>query len=626
MDCTFADLVNVDELQLLFDQFTRLTGFGTAILDMEGKVLVAAGWQDICTRFHRTASDTAARCRESDTIMAGHLRDGEEFSLYRCGNGLIDVAVPVRIDGEQVARLYSGQFLFEPPDLGFFRRQAEESGFDEPSYLDAVAMVPVVTEEKVRLVMGFLCRLAETIGGMGLAGKKIEANGLIVRNSREVLFRLRNSAGWPIEFVSDNVTQFAYAAQELTSGRVPYASIVHPEDWGRVVSEVDERFSRGVDRFQLEYRIVTKEGDVRWVEERATAERDEVGRIGFYLKVLKDITERKKAEETLLLTQHCVDNAFIGICILNKDRILMANRQMCRSLGYSPEELMSMSVFDIDPFVNRDQFERLVREFHEKGYNSFESRHRRKDGTTFPVEVTTTRVRFGDRELGISFAQDITARKCAEERLRDSLAEKTVLLKEVHHRVKNNLQIICSLFDLQSDHITDESSRKFVRECENRIHSLALVHEKLYQSGTFSSINFRDYIGSLARHLFSTFEQARDLIAFRVDVEDVSLEMDEAIPCGLIINELVSNALKHAFPGDREGVITIRCRAGEGGLVTLDISDNGVGLPAGLDFRTTETLGLQLVSMLVTQLRGEIELLHDEGTAVVVRFRRKTGN
>lgn len=291
-----------------------------------------------------------------------------------------------------------------------------------------------------------------------------------------------------------------------------------------MISEVDERFSRGVDRFQLEYRIVTKEGDVRWVEERAIAERDEGGRIGFYLKVLKDITERKKAEETLLLTQHCVDNAFIGICILNKDRILMANRQMCRSLGYSPEELMSMSVFDIDPFVNREQFERLV------------------------------------------------------------------------------------------------------RACENRIHSLALVHEKLYQSGTFSSINLRDYIGSLARHLFATFEQARDLIAFRVDVEDVSLEMDEAIPCGLIINELVSNALKHAFPGDREGVITIRCRTGEGGLVTLDISDNGVGLPAGLDFRTTETLGLQLVSMLVTQLRGEIELLHDEGTAVVVRFRRKTGN
>lgn len=341
----------------------------------------------------------------------------------------------------------------------------------------------------------------------------------------------------------------------------------------------------------------------------------------FSCSFVTDITDRKKAEEALLITQHCVDNAFIGISILDGERILKVNQQMCRSLGYTPEELMSMSVFDIDPFVAEEQFSRLLKEFHENGYNSFETRHRRKDGTTFPVEVTTTRVRFGDRDLGISFAKDITARKSAEELLRASLAEKTVLLKEVHHRVKNNLQIICSLLDLQAESIPDDQSRKYFRDSQDRIRSMALVHEQLYRSRDFASIDFNDYIENLATYLFNSYVRDLGRISLRVDAEHVTLNIDQSIPCGLILNELVSNALKHAFPDNRSGEIIIGLSSGADEWISLAVRDDGVGFPADLDFMNSRSLGLQLVDMLVKQLQGRIEMKNDNGASCVVRFR-----
>jgi len=219
-------------------------------------------------------------------------------------------------------------------------------------------------------------------------------------------------------------------------------------------------------------------------------------------------------------------------------------------------------------------------------------------------------------------AWSIVEKKRADEKVLSSLAEKTVLLKEVHHRVKNNLQIICSLLDLQSDSIRDEKSRDIFLDSQNRIRSMALVHEKMYQSESFACINFGEYINNLTRYLFSAVANDPDLITLNVDVGDFSLEIDQAIPCGLIVNELVSNSLKHAFPDDRGGEITVRCHAEEDGLITLTVSDNGVGLPPDLDVGTTDTLGVQLVTMLVKQLKGHIEFERDKGTAFTIHFRR----
>jgi len=225
---------------------------------------------------------------------------------------------------------------------------------------------------------------------------------------------------------------------------------------------------------------------------------------------------------------------------------------------------------------------------------------------------------------------DISERKLFEESISTALEEKVVLLQEVHHRVKNNLQIITSLLDLQSDYIHEEGSRRFIRESQNRIRSMALVHEQLYKSGDLSSIDFASYVDELANSLFLASAVDQQKIGLLMDVRHIELDMDRAIPCGLIINELVSNAIKYAFPEGRSGRIAVTClNAGEG-VVLLEVSDNGVGLPAGLDFRRTDTMGLQIVNLLTKQLQGSIEHRADGGASFTITFPgdppgRKTG-
>jgi len=186
----FVDLVDIGALRGLCESFTELTGAVTAILDLEGTILVATGWQRICTQFHRVNPETAARCRQSDTVLAGRLHSGEPYNVYRCRNGLVDVAVPIHVCGEHVANLFTGQFFFEPPDIAYFRRQAEEFGFDERTYLEALAQTPIFTEQQVRSMMDFLIRLAQMIGETGLARVRLQDANQQLRQHREHLEEL----------------------------------------------------------------------------------------------------------------------------------------------------------------------------------------------------------------------------------------------------------------------------------------------------------------------------------------------------------------------------------------------------------------------------------------------------
>jgi two-component sensor histidine kinase/DNA-binding NarL/FixJ family response regulator len=233
-------------------------------------------------------------------------------------------------------------------------------------------------------------------------------------------------------------------------------------------------------------------------------------------------------------------------------------------------------------------------------------------------------VRERTQELGranASLKAEIIEREHAEERVRASLREKEILLKEIHHRVKNNLQIISTLLDLQSEHIEDERSLRYFRDSQDRIKSMALVHEKLYQTRDFISINFGEYLANLARYLFNSYITDPDRISLKLDVAPATLEIDQAIPCGLIVSELVSNSMKYAFPDGRGGEIAVRLRVEGDSGIELMVRDDGVGLPPGLDFRNTDSLGLQLVTMLVSQIRGEIEPGNEGGTSFIIRCR-----
>ncbi len=202
----------------------------------------------------------------------------------------------------------------------------------------------------------------------------------------------------------------------------------------------------------------------------------------------------------------------------------------------------------------------------------------------------------------------------------ESLEEKNVMLKEIHHRVKNNLQVISSLLNLQSAQIKDPGTLQLFRDSQNRVRSMALIHEKLYQSHDLARINFKNYVESLSSVLARSFAAETREVTFCLEIEQISLGIDQAVPCGLIINELVSNSLKHAFPGSRKGEVTIQFKIVEGQRLHLIVGDNGVGFPDTIDFQHTSSLGLQLVNSLVHQLEGSIEIRRTTGTEFRIDF------
>jgi two-component sensor histidine kinase len=206
-----------------------------------------------------------------------------------------------------------------------------------------------------------------------------------------------------------------------------------------------------------------------------------------------------------------------------------------------------------------------------------------------------------------------------EERTRE-LHEKEVLLKEIHHRVKNNLQVICSLVGLQADSSQDETVRAVLSDVTDRVRSMALVHEKLYQSSDLSQIDFAEYARGLLGYLWRAHGNAAAVVRLTLDLELVALPIDTAVPCGLILNELAGNALKHAFPGRSEGEVTVSLRESVDGRICLCVDDNGVGLPAGLDWRQAQSLGLHLVQLLSRQLDAEVEYSGGEGTRFALVF------
>jgi two-component sensor histidine kinase len=219
--------------------------------------------------------------------------------------------------------------------------------------------------------------------------------------------------------------------------------------------------------------------------------------------------------------------------------------------------------------------------------------------------------------------RDITEKKQAEVDLRNSLKEKEVLLKEVHHRVKNNLQVISSILNLQSSYVKDDNTLHILRESQNRIKSMSFIHESLYQTKNFSSVNFSEYIINLSKNLVHSYQVYGDFVELDYQVGNIRLNLDQSIPCGLIVNELVSNALKYAFGEGQKGKIRVELQEEEG-QITLMVSDDGKGLPEGFDYNTTETLGLQLVLTLTEQLDGMLQLDSSpgKGTKYLITFEK----
>jgi two-component sensor histidine kinase/ActR/RegA family two-component response regulator len=307
------------------------------------------------------------------------------------------------------------------------------------------------------------------------------------------------------------------------------------------------------------------------------------------------ITKPFQAEEVLarvetLLSLHAV-----------RKKLETRNMELLRA----NEELASVNVALSCEIMERKQAEAAVRQYQDQLEDLVRERTAELD------------------RVNSSLIAEVNERTRAEEKVLVSLREKEILLKEIHHRVKNNLQIISSLLELQSQSLNDDQSLRYFRESQNRIKTMALVHERLYASADLASINVHEYLENLTSHLVSSYLEDPQLLILEVDVGEFTMGIEEAIPCGLIVNELVSNSLKHAFPMRRGGSIAVTCHPAGEDMVLLGVSDNGVGFPDGLDFTCSETLGLQIVNLLTRQLRGTIELRNDGGASFTIRFPAK---
>jgi two-component sensor histidine kinase len=245
-----------------------------------------------------------------------------------------------------------------------------------------------------------------------------------------------------------------------------------------------------------------------------------------------------------------------------------------------------------------------------------------KSGKEIPISLSASIVQDDDgTEHGVVYvARDLTRRKQAEAQIERSLREKEVLLSEIHHRVKNNLQIISSLLMLQSQETADEGTVQALRTSRNRIQSMAIIHETLYQSEYLAEVDLAECIRKLVDHLAHSYADGSRTISTSVDVGQVSLSADLVIQCGLIINELVSNALKHAFPSGQSGEINVAIHPIDGDQVILTVNDNGIGLPPDVSLNGAESLGLQLAAMLIQQIEGKVEVDRSKGTTFRIKF------
>jgi len=319
------------------------------------------------------------------------------------------------------------------------------------------------------------------------------------------------------------------------------------------------------------------------------------------------------------------DDAIIST---DKDqRIVLFNHGAERMFGYSALEVRGQPLEILVPPKVAEVHHRHVEEFaasevisRRMGERSV-IHGRRKDGTEFPAEASISKVDVDGQTMFTVIMRDVTRRTEAEELLKASLREKEALLKEIHHRVKNNLQVISSLLALQARALTDETTKNKFHESRDRVHSMALLHESLYQSNNLAWIDFPDYIKQLADHLFRSYGVAAERITLRTDMDRLFLNMDTAVPCGLIINELISNSLKYAFPEGRSGEVHVELRESEDQMAVLTVSDDGIGFDPGFDWVHARSLGLRLVRTLAQQLDGTLEAGNGPGTSFQLKFR-----
>lgn len=470
MNYKLKDLIDIPLLQKLQEKLDKVYSFPSAIIDMEGNVLTAVAWQDICTKFHRVNPECEKECIKSDQYIGEHLSEANPAVSYTCPHGLTDNAIPIIINGEHLGNFFTGQFFLEKPDLEFFRQQAQKYGFDEKEYLEAVKKVPIWTREKLSKYLDFIKEFIEIIAGIGLRTlNEIEQNKIIKEseekyrnlfNNSSLAIGVRNADGSYVEFNDQYANLLGYSKEELK--KLKTADITHPEDV--VISLTNmELISSGKSEMQrYEKRYLTKTGEIVWGDVCIRPLTDNSGKVTGIIGAVSDITDRKRIEDEIRHNEEylktVINTTIDGFWVVSVDRrIIDVNTGYCKLTGYSKEEFLSMNVNDVEIIESQSDTEERIRRIIQKGSEIFETKHRKKNGEELDIEVSVT---FLDDEGGkfVCFCRDITERRRVEGLIKENE-------KKYRTLVENSTDVIIR-FDKDCRHLYVSPSVKLVVNIE----------------------------------------------------------------------------------------------------------------------------------------------------------------
>ncbi len=420
---------------------------------------------------------------------------------------------------------------------------------------------------------------------------------------------------------------YGYSVEEILGKDV---SVLEPDNFKGEIRQFFEKIKQGKKVQHYETSRLKKDGTIINISVSLSPIYDVTGKLVAISAIVRDVTERIKADEALRESEarlrQFYESDLIGVFYYNLNgSITDANDKFLEILGYTREDLQAGEVNwnKMTPPEYRYIDEQCIAEMKNNGLKEpKEKEYIRKDGSRVPIILGAA---IFDRECqeGIAFIIDNTERKKAEKAL---VEMDRVRIKEIHHRIKNNLQVITSLLDLQAEKFRDKKVLEAFRESQNRVISMSLIHEELYKGKGADTLDFSAYLRKLAESLFKTYSLSNKNIHLSMDLEERSFfDMDTAVPLGIIVNELVSNSLKHAFP-NKEGEIRIqlrkekKCNESNNSLFSLIVSDNGIGIPKDIELASFESLGMSLVNILVDQLDGKIELIRSHGTEFRITF------
>ncbi|OQW90220.1 MAG: hypothetical protein BWK72_03130 [Rhodoferax ferrireducens] len=437
-------------------------------------------------------------------------------------------------------------------------------------------------------------------------------------------FLLRPDGSACLPYASDAIRDvFRVNPQDVVTDASPVIAVNHPDDVAEFVASIQDS-ARLLTPWQHEYRVRFGDGMVRWLYGNSVPERLDDGSVLWH-GFITDITERKATDERLRQLSRSVEQAPVSIVITDlQGNILYANPSFTRNTGYTLDEAMGQNPRILKSGLTPPEtYIELWDTVSKGGVWQGELHNRRKDGYLFIEHAVIAPVLDADGRIShyVAVKEDITQRKQADLVLQTSLREKVALLNEVHHRVKNNLQVIASLLRLEVGRSAQPDTRTVLKDMQGRIYAMALLHESLYRSGTFASVELGAYLKQLATQTFRTQSGLGGDVRLVLEMGAINVGMDQAAPCGLLVNELLANCLKHGFPDRRSGqvVVSLQPTAREGWW-RLSVRDTGVGLPSDFEARRNQSLGLQLVSDLARQLGGQLNVGEGPGAEFSVVF------